>query len=609
MEQSVVRVADFSAIPNDGTDDAAAISKAIAYACQHQIPVVEFEEGTYNFSQNPVGGSMQEAYLYIEGAENLTLRGQKDANGLPTTYWIRHNTGVDNVDLRQLLCVLNSKNITIENLIFDMDVPYYTACQIDKVSGKTISLTVSEGYPVPSETGYTRYHLPGLYDTKSKTFCDQRLIWTNEDGTDVPSFTIPDASNPRRIQIQNKEIAQKVKKAIKTYGRENLLFFFFQGHYTESAKMIYFRGCENLLVENVKIHNGTGFPMTCDFCRNVTYRNVQAAPKTGYCAVAPRDCFKLYCCSGDIVLDHVTMDGFEDDGQNCHGMFSTVQKVEDANTIIANLTQVLEDRPEWLLGTELRFLTPETNELAATCTVVAAEQVDEAHWKLRFKEPVPKDIVCSPDGNFEHTTVFELGAYLSDSWTIRNCRIRNTYRGLKISAKNVLCENNVFENNVYGIYMGAENDPWWHESQNPRHVVIRQNHFKQPLSGIAIDMDFHSYETAQKAPVMQEIEIYKNVFEDCATAISVKDAGNVYIYENAYKNVKQEIALDTASTKDVFLTAREQAKTQTPLDVVKRKREAKQKKIKLTVEVLASIAVVSAVGASIAYLVKKKHRS
>lgn len=383
--------------------------------------------------------------------------------------------------------------------------------------------------------------------------------------------------------------------------------FWFQGHYTDNCHMLYFRYCENLLVENVYIPSSTGFAMTCDMCRNITYKDVTLAPYDSGCAVAPRDALKLYACGGDILMENVVMDGFEDDGQNCHGKFSTIFQIKDENSLILNLTDANPYRPDWFKDTHIRFLTPDTNEIYSENTIKSAKQINDTQWELVTEEALPSDLVISAENDFSDATIVELEAYIANSWTVRDCTIRNTYRGLKISAQNVLVENNLFENNVYQIYLGAENDPWWHESKNPINVTIRNNTFKNPLSGTAIDMDFHSYQDTYEeplfTPIMNGIYIYANTFIDCKTGVNVKDATDVYIYDNTYENVKKEAVLNTDSVKNIFYTSPDNS-----LNTVPAEETAIKKRIIIAVITVAAIIIIICLITAITLLIKRKFK-
>lgn len=569
-EEKSIDVSSFGAIADDGIDDSAEIQAAIDYAIANNITAVNFQAGVYDFSENPVSDKNTGAYIKIIKSSNLTLAGSLNADGTPATIFKRFNCGGDNVDLRQLIYAEQNENLTLCGIQLETSPTYYTAGEIVDYTQESVTVRIADGYPVPDKIGNTKIHLPGLYDKTSGCFYEQRLIWTKEDGSDAPLCSIPDASDPKTVKIENKEIAKKVKKAVKDKGSENLLFFWFQGHYTENYHMLYFKYSENLLFENIFIPSSTGFALTCDMCRNITYRNVNLAPQDGKCAVAPRDAMKLYACGGDILMENTVMEGFEDDGQNCHGQFSTIREIKDNHTLVLNITAANPYRPDWFSNTHLRFLTPDRNEIYSEVLIKSAKQIDDSHWEFVTEDALPADIICSPENDFEAATVAELEAYTASSWTVRGCTIRSTYRGLKISAQNVLVEDNLFENNVYQIYMGAENDPFWHESKNPVNVTIRNNTFKNPLSGTAIDMDFHTYQDTYKdplyTPVMSEIHIYNNTFIDCKLGINVKDAKNVYIYGNEYENVNKKAKLHTDTVKNIFYTSPDEAENTRPAE-------------------------------------------
>lgn len=563
VDEKSVSVSSFGAVPNDGTDDSVQIQAAIDYAIENHIPTVLFQEGIYDFSENPISNENIGAYLKIIKAGGLTLQGAQRDGEKPATVFKRLNCGGDNVDLRQLLYAEQCENLTLRDIQFETAPTYYTAGKIIEVTKEAVTVEIAEGYPAPEEIGDTKIHLPGLYDKTNGCFYEQRLIWTKEDGSDAPLCNIPDANNPRVVKIENAEIAKKAKKAVKAKGAENLLMFWFQGHYTENFHMLYFKYCENLVFEGIAIPSSTGFALTCDMCKNITYRDVSLAPQDGKCAVAPRDALKLYACGGDILMENVVMEGFEDDGQNCHGQFSTIYQIKDEHTLVLNITAANPYRPDWFENTHMRFLTSDTNEIYAEVKIKSAAQISDTQWEFVTEEALPTDLTCSVENDFSAASIVELEAFIASSWTVRNCTIRSTYRGLKISAQNVLIENNTFENNVFQIYIGAENDPWWHESKNPINVTIRNNTFINPLSGTAIDMDFHSYQDSKEeplaTPVMRDIYIYNNKFVNCNIGVIVRDAQDVYIYDNTYENVKKETKLYTDTIQNIYLVSPEEA--------------------------------------------------
>lgn len=604
-ERTSIDVNSFGAIANDGIDDSTEIQAAIDYAIENNITAVKFQPGIYDFNENPVSNADTGAYIKIIKAKGLTLEGSLNNDGTPATVFRRLNCGGDNVDLRQLIYAEQNEDLTVKNIQLETNPTYYTAGEIIDCTKDTVTVKTADGYPTPTEIGDTKIHLPGLYDKTNGCFYEQRLIWTKEDGSDAPLCSIPDEENPDTVKIENEEIAKKVKKAIKAKGAENLLLFWFQGHYTENFHMLYFKYCENLVFENISIPSSTGFALTCDMCRNITYRNVKLAPADGKCAVAPRDAMKLYACGGDILMENTVMEGFEDDGQNCHGQFSTVSQIIDEHTLILNITAANPYRPDWFENTHIRFLTSDTNEIYDEALIKSAKQINDTQWEFVTEEALPTDIICSPENDFSAATITELEAYIANNWTVRNCTIRSTYRGLKISAQNVLIENNLFENNVYQIYLGAENDPWWHESKNPINVTIRNNTFKNPLSGTAIDMDFHSYQDSAEEPlctsVISEIYIYNNKFIDCSLGINVKDAQNVYIYDNTYENVKKETKLFTDTVKNIFYVSPDEADNARPAEQT----AIQNKKIMIAAIVVAAVTAVICLIAAAAVIIKK----
>src|SRR5688572_6709691 len=85
---------DFGAVPNDSKDDSKAILAAIEYAKIHKVEIVSFDRGVYEF-KTLSGWTEKErkpsCYIPLRGISNLKLSGAVDAQGKPTTQWVKDN--------------------------------------------------------------------------------------------------------------------------------------------------------------------------------------------------------------------------------------------------------------------------------------------------------------------------------------------------------------------------------------------------------------------------------------------------------------------------------------------------------------------------------------
>ena len=110
--------------------------------------------------------------------------------------------------------------------------------------------------------------------------------------------------------------------------------FWFQGNYP--GALILFSTIENLLVENIHIWNGHGFPLRCNFNTNVTYRKVKLYPPGNRIATACRDGFKIRCTGGKVVMDNIHIEGcLGDDGQNIHGIWLIPKEIRGEKEMVS----------------------------------------------------------------------------------------------------------------------------------------------------------------------------------------------------------------------------------------------------------------------------------
>ncbi|HET8829329.1 MAG TPA: glycosyl hydrolase family 28-related protein, partial [Pelobium sp.] len=130
-----ISVATYGAIPDDGLDDTQAIRNAIAAAIATNSPqIVLFQAGRYDL----IEAGSNNFYIRLLNANNIILRGAT-INNEPATRLVRFNSGIENADLPFLLQIRFSKNIGVENLIFDNDPYYYTAGIVTEKTATTVT--------------------------------------------------------------------------------------------------------------------------------------------------------------------------------------------------------------------------------------------------------------------------------------------------------------------------------------------------------------------------------------------------------------------------------------------------------------------------------------
>ncbi len=541
-----VYVSDYGAIPNDGKDDSEAIMSAIKYAMDSNTPTVIFDSGVYDFSKEAHNGLATTAYININKAENITLSGATTTDGDPATILMRENQLLPSEDLRRLLFVSNSVNVTVKNFIVDTSPYYYSAGRIADINGDTVTINVLDGHPI---TDNMQANLPGTYDLSTDRFIEQRLILTSADGSDAPFFTKIDDNT---LQIENKAIADGIRRGLESTVKENLALFWFQGSFPEASQGIINYNCENICYENVRIWNTTGFAVTSSYCNNVTYKNVSLQPPENRLVSCPRDGFHIYSCRGTILMDGIVIDGMCDDGQNVHGEWFPISSVTGN---VLEFSRFPQRYDEIEIGTELALFSTDTNAEYFKSEITKMELNTLGNLEVTLADTPPSDIVISSDGSTKEKTMADFLFFQPDKYILRNSVIRNTYRGVKLSAQNAEIYGNIFERNVYDIWIGAENDPWFVESTHPENVKIYNNKFYAPINDVSIKAKYIFFDDLKSSSVMRNILISDNEFFDCGTAIDVSNTDKLFCFGNTFTNVSNEMISDDETTLNIHTVA------------------------------------------------------
>ena len=537
-----VAVRDFGAVPDDGKDDSKAILEAIENAKSKNIGRVSFEAGVYEFKTLPGWDKTERkrsCYMTVKDLNGLELSGAVDSQGKPATKWIKDN------DLKEgqpmILSIENSSGVTVRNIAVDMAPYYYSAGKITGIKGDDVTIEVFEGHPrIEGQKAY----IMGLYDLEKRKTKVVRLTWDSN----LPQWHLAGEDTERKMTIQYPALAQS--------GKEGDGVFWFQGNHTGS--LINFRQVKNLLLENIHILNGHGFPITCNFCQDITYRNIIMKPVDNRIATACRDGFKIYCGSGKVLMDGVHVEGCHgDDGQNIHGTWLAVKGKQSDKSLITETSMpcLTKGKEVVLLDDEFK---PAWQSKIDSCTTKDKEMV------ITFMDAIPEWV--------HERSPIEPQEWLPDSLHITNCVYRSTGRfGIILKASNALIENTLFENNVAGIQMGAEwSWGYWLESTNPRHVEIRNctfrdNHVDMRFAGKKMDMAINiaSWTNPDKLGVPSEthkdlvsdIKIHDNIFEDETVCVSLQNCGNVWFWNNTLKNCGQDLLINEKTAVNINRTA------------------------------------------------------
>lgn len=538
-----INVSNFGAVPGDGKDDSKAILAAIEYAKANDIHTVRFNAGIYEFKGLP-GWETSESekrscYITLHDVAGLELRGDTDKQGNPATFWVKDN------DLKggqpMILSVQKGSNITVRNIAVDMAPYYYSAGKVIAVEGDKVTIEVLAGHPVVD--GQKAY-IMGLYDLEARKAKAVRLTWDEN----LPQWHLDGDKSSRHMTMHFAALAQSCRVG-------DGVFWFQGNHY---GAMINFSGIDGLLLENVHILNGHGFPITNNFCHDITYRNVTIKPEGNRIATVCRDGLKLYCASGKVLMDRVHIEGcLGDDGQNIHGTWLAVtQKRSDRELLVEGGPTPLTSGKDIVLLDD-RFRPAWRSKIVKTV-------FEDKHVVITFSDTIPRWV--------HQKTPVEPQEWLPDSVHIVNSVYRSTGRfGVLLKASNTLIENTLFQNNVAGIHIGGEwSWGYWLESTNPQHIEIknctfRDNRLDMRYAGEKMDMaiSIASWTNPDKlgepsevlSSLMRDIRIHDNLFENESVCASLQNCADVWFWNNTLKNCNKDLLINEKTAENINRSA------------------------------------------------------
>lgn len=466
--QGVIHVRDFGALPDDHRCDAGMINAAFAEARRIHATRIEFDAGTYNLSDVPLGpGVKGTAILELRQASNLELAGATDPDGNPATRLERNVDMANDLDLRKVILLDSCTNVTFRNFVIDNDPEFSSAGEVVSVDAAAdrVEVDVFEGL----------MHFDGMkcYSANAWDLKTRRLlpvpaltIGVNTKAISNPWRSVPGGEG-RRYRIEGLEFSDRVRpgQAISWHVSVD-----------NRGGQMYAMRCENLRLENVRFPNSHMMVFLAGYCKNLSLVNVRVEPEGNAYAVGSRDAFHLSCGSGTLLVEGCVVRGVRWDPFNIKARFAEVTRVAGAREIdyaaitINKDVPAAGDRVVFWHGDEPVERTVEMAEFTGRLNSAGAQgrELILSGGTLRFIEPLPEGV---RPGTF----------FTPLSWTYSEAVIRNTLiadncgRAIVYQSENLRVEDCVFRNNAYAsIALGPI---MYLEGGFARNIVIRGNTF------------------------------------------------------------------------------------------------------------------------------------
>ena len=302
----------------DGRGDTAAIREALAYAAARGIREVRFAAREYRLKEYETIETdsiahddgcgdirRKDCHLTLSDAEGLSLVGEADAQGRPLTRLSGHNPGRIQERMPSVLWAVGCRGLTLRNLSFTRKPACASAGVVRRIAEEEIEVEVFSGLPCEEEMGA---YCMNAFDAKSRRLNRESLTFGF--GFDKRFRRVGEG----RLVLTDRELAKRLSVG------EGLSWH--QAGKTDF--LLFFGGCEELTLENVRIAQTNGFGILTEGCRDIRAKRLEIRPQDGQFFTGPRDGWKIYRCRGRVSLENCHIEGVRMDGQNVHSNFMVV---------------------------------------------------------------------------------------------------------------------------------------------------------------------------------------------------------------------------------------------------------------------------------------------
>ena len=233
-------------------------------------------------------------------------------------------------------------------------------------------------------------------------------------------------------------------------------------------------------IENCVVHSSPGMGVLAQRSENVLIRGGGSCvkPGCGRLTSLQADATHFSNCKGTVTVENCLFEGMSDDAINVHSTCLQIESISAPHTLVCRYRHAASVGFDvFLPGEALRFIKASAFEdVARTVKVKTAHMTGVDRVELTLDGAVPDGIGIGDaveNADWQPAVVFRGNR-------VRNCTAR---AALFTTPGRVLCESNVFER-VADRPILLEGDACeWYESGGCRDVVIRENVFRDCMSG------------------------------------------------------------------------------------------------------------------------------
>lgn len=509
-------------------------------ACPRDGGSIILQKGEYHFWPDYA----DERYLFVSNNNHSLKRILFDLGGFKNFVF---DGGGSELVIHGLLCpfvIEKSENITLRNFTVDCADSFYASGIVVKSEKDELILKPDRdicSYRI--KNGTATFYGEGWECSKIHNFLeigdDGKVLYNRGDdfcaGADIMTEVLDDGD----LRFYNFSFGF-------THTPGNRVIIGFMPRWCDTIS------CDrssDIKIENVVIYHACGMGVVAQNTCNISLVNVSMLCRTDKNRVISltADSTHFVNCTGLVSLANCHFEGQLDDPLNCHGIYTTIDKILSKHEIIVKLNHHEQVGVEiYELGDIITFINRKTLLGVSEGKITAVRRLNSSYFILSLEEALP-DNVSTADAVENRSRMPEL--------YIGNCRFgNNRARGPLITTpKKVIVENNEFYNQGSALLFDGDAN-YWFESGAVTDVLIRGNNFINcatvPMWGSAvISINIHADQSvAENIRYHRNIKIIGNIFNTFTDSlVSARSAegivfkGNVIIKNNDYPEFKNTV--------------------------------------------------------------------
>jgi hypothetical protein len=462
----VVKVADFGLKPDSKENAIPAIIKAIAECKKHPNSILRFKKGRYDFwpdarhtkeyfESNTTNDGPKNLAILIEGCQGLTLDGQGSE-------FIFHGA-------IQPITIDGSKNIAIQNVNIDWDIPLTAQAKVMATSPENIDLEIdTKQFPYEINNGkliFTGENWKAEPSSYMEYVAEKHMIaaGTGDEGCirgDLSKSSVEEL-NPGTVRMKG--------EFTRTPAVGNFLIL---RHSKRDHAGIFIQESNTVSLENVNIYHCAGLGVLSQFSKNLNYNKVKFIPnaaKNRYFS-GHDDGFQVSNCAGKVNITNCEFAGLMDDPVNVHGTsVKIMEKISDQKLKCRFMHEQSTGMTWGHANDTIGFIENETMQTISKGTVKSFEKLNRDEFVVEFANVVPSEIATGDA--LENLT-------WSPAVTIRSCKFGSCRaRGVLVTTpRKVLIDLNEFDSSGSAILISGDANGWY-ESGAVTDVTISNNTF------------------------------------------------------------------------------------------------------------------------------------